>query len=259
MGPVIVALSPHLDDVVLSCPVHLQRLRAQGQAVVVATVFTEGDESAVEQYRQRRAEDRRALRALGCAHHHLGFLDAPFRSAAYGDFCGIAFGEVDLATQGAVADRIARLTARLKPERVFAPLAVGNHVDHRLVRQAALMSVSHERLVFYEDRPYAFIPSQVERVTGKPGPLDPRYFDAAYVRHYLGNASREVVEAKWAAMAPLPLRFESFGTCRAAPEELRQLREAIYSYPSQVLDLFRDEAELLELYARSPETIWRLK
>jgi LmbE family N-acetylglucosaminyl deacetylase len=258
LGPITLALSPHLDDAVLSCPVHLQRLRAQGQAVVVATIFTEGDQSAEAQYRQRRAEDRRAVRALGCSRFHFGFLDAPFRSDAYRDFCGIAFGEVDPTTQAAVADRIGRLAARLKPERVFAPLAVGNHVDHRLVRQAALRAVSHDRLLFYEDRPYAFVPSQVEHVTERPGPLDPRYFDATYACHYLGNTSREAVEAKWAAMDPIPLHLERFESLRASPEELRRLRDAICSYPSQVLDLFRDEAELLGLYGQSLETIWKL-
>lgn len=52
----------------------------------------------------------------------------------------------------ALRERIAKLPADAV---VLAPAAVGGHIDHRLVREAALLSIAPERLVLYEDLPYA--------------------------------------------------------------------------------------------------------
>ncbi len=260
-------LSPHLDDAILSCPAYMQRLLKQGREVRIATVFTEGGAGAEEEYRKRRREDRRAARELGVAAIHLGFTDAPFRSPRYRDFCGIAFGRAREypATCRLVAEAIARLIRRLRPERVLAPLAVGNHVDHRLVRDASLAVASPEELLFYEDRPYAFIREQVQHVLGRNlGARPPRfwdgYFEASYVRTYRGRTSRARIVHGWSEAPPFKsgYRLRPEFTLQIRPGELARALPAIREYRSQLPDLFADDAELERIYRTVPETLYRI-
>lgn len=139
-------VSPHLDDVVLSCALWMSRLREAGHALSVVSVFTEGPG-----YEDRREDDRRALARLGATPIHLGLPDAPHRDARYRDIETIVFGEPttkDLAARRAATDRLQLLMA--EADQVVLPLGVGEHIDHRLVHEMAL-----GESLFYEDRPYA--------------------------------------------------------------------------------------------------------
>jgi LmbE family N-acetylglucosaminyl deacetylase len=67
-----------------------------------------------------------------------------------------------------VVDALRREIARLEPQQVYVPLAIGNHVDHQLCRNAGLALLAESRrwvmpgpdyvgrLSFYEDFPYAW-------------------------------------------------------------------------------------------------------
>ena len=226
MARVVLVLSPHLDDAVLSCPIYIQRLVRTGTDVRIATVFTRGEPL----HRTRRSEDRKAVAELGAAPMHLGFVDAPFRSPRYRDFCGIVFargGEYP-ATVALVAQKIERLMAKLRPASVIAPMAVGNHVDHRLVRDAALTAAPPERLLFYEDRPYAFVRAQVRHVLGRRliGGWT-RYFAATYVRRYRGTASDARIIQSWGSVPPFPHRLRKEFTLTARARELVRAVTAI--------------------------------
>src|SRR5206468_74522 len=48
---------------------------------------------------------------------------------------------------------------------VLAPLAIGNHPDHYIARQAALEKYRHLPIAFYEDLPYAASATR-ERIAG---------------------------------------------------------------------------------------------
>lgn len=189
-GP-FVFLSPHLDDVALSCAALVAEL-AQRAAVAVVTVFTEaGPEpytqsaraflrqcdarSGAELYAERRAEDALALSALGAVPVHLGFADALFRRktnsrtprgiprrpailhSAYPTYRwhikrGVV-GRGDEATVAAVTSAVHEAIADLAPATVLAPMGTGRHVDHRIVAM-----VAEEQLpgvVYYADLPYA--------------------------------------------------------------------------------------------------------
>jgi hypothetical protein len=50
--------------------------------------------------------------------------------------------------------------------QIVAPLAVGNHVDHQLVRRAAERHFGRETLRYYEDYPYARRAEAVTAVVG---------------------------------------------------------------------------------------------
>lgn len=139
-------VSPHLDDVVLSCALWMMRLREAGHELSVVSIFTEGPG-----YEVRREDDRRALARLGATPTHLGLLDAPYRDAQYCDIEAIVFGEPtaeDIAARSDAADRLLPLVASV--DQVVLPLGVGEHIDHRLTHEMAL-----GESLFYEDRPYA--------------------------------------------------------------------------------------------------------
>lgn len=171
-------VSPHLDDVALSCAGRILRDRARGERVLVVTVFAGlpapdaaltafarfqhrrwGDE--VRPYQRRRREDARAMGRLGVDYLWLDFPDAIYRDALYTSdealFGAVAPADAPLARQ--VTETLAALWARTPGARVYLPLAVRRHVDHQICWQAAAgLQQAGACVVFYEDYPYAAEP-----------------------------------------------------------------------------------------------------
>mgnify|MGYP005848305681 CR=1 FL=1 len=143
----ILFVSPHLDDAVFSAGALIARL-ARDHDVVVATVFTasmlapmgfalacqtdKGIAPYIDYMALRRAEDERALDALGARPVWLDLPEAPHRGY-----------ETPAALFGPrhTTDDIAAVAAALAPlvaeaDAVFGPSGYGDHVDHHLVRDA---------------------------------------------------------------------------------------------------------------------------
>ncbi|MCC6463953.1 MAG: PIG-L family deacetylase [Planctomycetes bacterium] len=158
-----VYFSPHLDDVALSCAAQVLAHRQAGRRVLVATFFSHpGDADAgpfrCADYPTRQAEDLAANEAMGADTLHLGLPDAPFRSAQYRTFEGILFAR-DPSDQAMLAQAraaAAEVLQRTGAAHVFAPLGVGEHVDHRIAHAAVPGAAC------YEDRPYALVARAVE-------------------------------------------------------------------------------------------------
>jgi LmbE family N-acetylglucosaminyl deacetylase len=235
MARVTLCLSPHLDDGVLSCASLLARV----ERPVIATFYSSGDRL----FHTRRAEDREACRRLGAGCRHLGLRDDRFRS-----FVDIVGGIPKITKRSHLA--LAGLLEELDPELVLAPMGVGHHVDHRELRDAATALVPAERLLYYEDRPYAFVRGQVEFTLGRrPAPDWTSYFRAHYVKTYLGSFPRKTVKAAlWAAL-PFPGL-----TCvrQYPPPDLEPLR----AYATQLPDLFASPAAMQKRYDSRPECYW---
>ncbi len=151
----VLYVSPHLDDVALSCACRLIADLREGARVVVVTLFTEGADPL---YPERRSEDRRALEGAGAEAVHLGLLDAPDRLGRSMSFTSLLLGErpsdddIDRARRA-----LAPVIDAVAPDRSWWPLAVGGHVDHRLCH--ACHTLVGDAARFYLDRPYDFIPS----------------------------------------------------------------------------------------------------
>jgi LmbE family N-acetylglucosaminyl deacetylase len=185
-------LSPHLDDAVLSCGGLICSQALAGTRVLVVTIFA-GEPTlaglsplaAELQVRwgntenpvaARRQEDRCAMGRLGAESLHLEYLDAIYRADDAG-FLYLSdeglFGSPH-ASDGGLASRIATSLSSieaLKEATLFAPLAVGNHVDHQLVRDAVLAARElSRRVIFYEDYPYVEQPGQLTRALERIGP-----------------------------------------------------------------------------------------
>jgi LmbE family N-acetylglucosaminyl deacetylase len=171
-----VVLAPHLDDAPLSCGGAIHRWSAAGERVLVVTLMT-GDPSvgesspfaetlhaawqlsAAEAYSIRRGEELAAMHLLGADFSHLGFLDCIYRRWSGGYLYSseeALFGEVhpaDAPLLEEMVKRLKRLAPLAEAAAVYAPLALGNHVDHQLVRWAA--KEWRPDLSYYEDYPYA--------------------------------------------------------------------------------------------------------
>ncbi len=171
-------LSPHLDDAVLSCGglIHAQ-VRA-GQPVVVVTLcagqpgagpgsaFAQSLHArwgtvAAEAVSDRQAEDRAALARLGAAGRHLAVPDCIYRThpltgqALYASEEAL-WGPLDPAEESLVqqcAATLGEILRRYPGSQFYAPLGLGQHVDHQLARRAAALTGAVS--AYYEDYPYA--------------------------------------------------------------------------------------------------------
>lgn len=165
-------LSPHLDDVVLSCGGQIAARTQSGESVLIVTLASGDPEASLSPWAQdlhaawrldnscavRREEDRRACALLGAEYHHIATPDAMYRNhpetgePLYATLRDV-YGPVHPADGvGPIWEEALR---RLPPARqVVVPLGVGGHVDHGLVRRAAEV-VSGNSLHYYEDYPYA--------------------------------------------------------------------------------------------------------
>lgn len=173
-------VSPHLDDVVLSCGGRLAAGRREGRSAVVASVFaaptprklvTPFARSYHEMMRigydpfLRRREDCEALRLLGAQLVHLEYLDCIYRTHPDGlplvtqepDIFGFDDIEEQELVQSVTKD-LHELMIRADARRVFLPLALGWHRDHVLTRCAAERALQRVgqgiRILYFEDVPY---------------------------------------------------------------------------------------------------------
>lgn len=181
-------LAPHLDDAALSCGGQIASLTRAGRRVLIVTVMagdppTDAENDYIRSLHarwelerdaaaQRRAEDIAACALLGADYLHWAIPDCIYRlHPTDGRPLYISdddiFGDVHPAEQPLI-EEIARLLHTLPTcTRCYAPLTVGHHVDHLLVAAAARRA-GGERLLFYEDYPYAQQPGKLAAVVGEP-------------------------------------------------------------------------------------------
>lgn len=165
----VVLLSPHPDDAALSATGCLLRAIEAGQRVRIVVPFCRtnfsrlpGELSVELVSRLRKREDATFVALLGAAAcvHWLDLPDAAIRPGV-----GLAAifrdGPLDDAAERLATD----LVTLLKPlmdgcSRLLVPLALGGHLDHRIVRLAGerLGRLLDVPIAFYEDMPYATQP-----------------------------------------------------------------------------------------------------
>lgn len=167
-------LSPHLDDVALSCGGLIWEQKALGDQVEIWTLCagdppegelttfarslherwgTGADATAV-----RRREDEASCAILGVPFRHLDVPDCIYRRLP-GSGVPVIEIESDLTSplsedEYPLADALARRLAGLLPKdaRLVSPLCIGGHVDHHLARRVA--EGAGRPLWFYADFPY---------------------------------------------------------------------------------------------------------
>jgi len=174
-------LAPHLDDVVLSCGGQIFEETQRGKRILVVTIMAGDPPTTVSDYAQslhtrwelaanttaeRRREDLAACGILGADTLHWQIPDCIYRThpetgAPFYVSDNDIFGDIHPAELYLV-DQISAQLAELPPSnQIIAPLTVGNHVDHQIVKQAAIKYFG-TRLEFYEDYPYVQTPGSLD-------------------------------------------------------------------------------------------------
>lgn len=240
-----VYLSPHLDDVALSCGAQIFDRTSAGQRVLIVTMMA-GDppvglsdlaqqlharwQLAADAVAARREEDAAACRILGAAYAHWGVLDCIYRThpetaePLYATNAAI-FGEVHPADRPLIGQLAQQFDALPAHREVVAPLTIGHHVDHQLVRLAAEQCFG-KRLSYYDDYPYV----RWEAPTQRALPVDAAGWQAQVV-----PVSAAGVRARITAVA---------------------------AFASQVGSFFRDQADLeaqltAQVQSIGGERLWR--
>jgi LmbE family N-acetylglucosaminyl deacetylase len=135
----VLAVSPHLDDAAFSVGATLATLIAHGHRVTLVTAFSAaGDPGADDIMAVRRIEDMQAAARLGVQRLvHLPFPEAQERG--YADVTGPLHADDDVAP-----DVRAALDVLGGFDLILAPLALGEHVDHRQLRRALGLHGRHD-------------------------------------------------------------------------------------------------------------------
>ena len=191
----VLFLSPHLDDVILSCGGHVSQLVRAGTTPRIATIFTAVPDATAQTFPfaqhqhqlwgnpptpmlLRQYEDRAAGARLGInSMTHLPLPDAVYRHTSDGK--PLYSSDEDLFGTLHPADNafVDQIVAALRPHvhahtTVVAPLGIGHHVDHQLVRHASdrLLDAGCT-VIFYEELPYAEDADTFASVTVDMAPL----------------------------------------------------------------------------------------
>jgi LmbE family N-acetylglucosaminyl deacetylase len=193
-----VFLSPHYDDIALSSG-GTAALAARGKGEAdIALIFGDHPDPAEPLtdfarglHRQwgmdagsviagRRAEEAAASRILGTRDLFLPFRDAIYRGARYTSD-PVLFGAPtpdESQLPRAIAQAAGLSGQPVNSVRVYAPLAIGFHVDHQHAFRAGIELASDGWEVwFYEDLPYSLRPGAKEKRIAdigrlvQPGPL----------------------------------------------------------------------------------------
>ena len=234
-------LSPHYDDIALSCGGTVALLDRAGLSPEVAIIFGEApnpaaplSDFAAMQHRRwgldagaavagRRREEAAAAAALGTTVTILPFTDAIYRESHY-DTEEALFGAPVAAEARLPAAIVAALGLDRLPDpavRLYAPLAVAGHVDHRHAFAAgAALGRAGWDVWFYEDVPYAMLGDHLDaRIEHLGDGVAP----AALIN--VDDTWETKIVAIMAYPSQLPTIFRAFG----APDAAR-ISEAMGAY-----------------------------
>ena len=166
----IAVLSPHRDDAAFSCGLAIRALLATKSEVSIINLCTvsiyapylptDNGERIQQVMTAREKEDLLFAEKVTVdakanpkclSFIDLGWKDGPLRWSVPDEqmleLIPIRSEEVD-----ALAQSLRRFSGS---DLVFAPLAFGGHLDHRLMNEAASITIPQDSLLFYEDLPYA--------------------------------------------------------------------------------------------------------
>jgi len=165
-------LSPHFDDIALSCGGLAWEQTHSGDRVEIWTVCA-GDpphrplspfaqelharwQTGPEAVADRRQEDSQAALILGAAYRYFDWPDCIYRFHIESEEPVIS-GEYDLfhaAPEENVVSDLATQLKKIVPQgaNLVSPMALGNHIDHQLTRMAA--ESTGMPLIYYADYPY---------------------------------------------------------------------------------------------------------
>lgn len=190
-------VSPHIDDVTLSCGGNVARCVDAGDSPVIVTVMAGLPAADVPLFEiaksyhahwgmshltgeeivsRRRDEDIAASRALGARWLWLPFLDKIYRREyLLSEIRSSVIGPSERALIDEVGAKLLALWQVTRQARVYLPLALNNILDHRIVHEAGKgLLAAGAQVAYYEDFPYAaeaLTPTPVEARVAELSPM----------------------------------------------------------------------------------------
>lgn len=176
-------VSPHYDDIALSCGGTAALVARHGREPVVALLFgsePSPDEpltafaeqlhhqwgmAADEVIAERRKEEAAASAILGTLDSFSPFRDAIYRGDQYTSDAQLfgTPGPGDAGLPTAIIESLELTGSPDRDTRIYFPLAVGNHVDHQIAFAAGVeLAKRGWEVWFYEDLPYGLRPGASE-------------------------------------------------------------------------------------------------
>jgi LmbE family N-acetylglucosaminyl deacetylase len=181
-------ISPHLDDVALSCSGTICRQQAQGLNILVVTIFAGEPQppfspfvqsvhhswhtTEERPYQVRKEEERKAMALLGADYTWLDWFEILYRDPELSDANDL-FWEPgtsvipprDVALFTTLCAWFDDASLVYPGVQFVAPLGLGMHRDHQLVFQAAFNTLDRDRVLLFEDFPYATYYSNDELIS----------------------------------------------------------------------------------------------
>lgn len=174
----ILILSPHSDDAVLSCADHISYWKKMGYSITVCRIFTKyetnilstdakrfieqsGCNDVISFEKTRTREDINALTYLKVSFLSQKYTDSAFRTYKN----NLLYNSFNKLLNGRISDKDTTLMQSINTlfskladtyDFVIAPLAIGNHVDHKIINICANKSIQRDKLFYYLDAPYFF-------------------------------------------------------------------------------------------------------
>lgn len=232
--------SPHFDDAVLSMGSLMTSLLTHGLSVTVVTFFTKGSSlnspltrklltqarslSAASYFAKRKAEDQKALAAIGTLKiKNFSLVDAAWRSkeqlALYPETTLAIEHAHDRETRKAVQEAIQTLSLEKKQTLIFAPLGLGKHIDHVIVRDAATVFA---QTIFYADFPYSHRYDLTDDFVTKNHLTMVQWEQGDYTKKRAALFAYQSQYASFFEKGDLPLVYETFALSRRIASELQK-------------------------------------
>lgn len=227
-------LSPHYDDIALSCAGLVWDQAAAGDRASVWTICAglvppgrlspfaqslhDRWQTGNEAVEQRKNEDIASCQVMNASFYHFDLPDCIYRSNGEHYYASeeAIFGEIHPA-EFPLVQSLAKQLDNLLPvnAQVVCPLGLGGHVDHRLTRAAAEMT--GRPLFYYPDYPYVLKESHHLETLAQSGWVPIRY-----------NISAEGITRWQAAIAAHSSQISTFWS------DLTSMRQAVKAYRDQI-------------------------
>lgn len=153
-------LSPHIDDAAYSLALTISKCTESNIAVTIINCFTVTKWTAIAVENKeistvsllRKNEDVAFYRSFNGEINiiHLDLLDAPLRNGYI--FQNQPFQQNELQL---IEDLKKLLEQHVVGGILLCPLAIGNHIDHAICREAVIELYKKFSVIFFEDLPYA--------------------------------------------------------------------------------------------------------
>ena len=288
-------VSPHSDDVALSCGGQIIANSASNTDTMVLNVFTSDQQQSHPPEKretalfdsinsERTLEDQSAWDSIGIETRYLNLPEALLRGRFPFQLLG---GGSELGVQNALRDAILGCAGSYPDASFYFPAGIGNHVDHIICRDAAFRLLSEgilDRIFLYEDVPYSwlkFLRDQYYRSLRRRVEIDqdgcvqgfrqdgetlPGYLTKKQVPFPRGKKLFPIVYFSGFLAKPSDGPSGSRKDYRASvqkigltADQMRRKKDLLYSYKSQIPMLFgSDPEELLAGHRESFSTEVRI-